>query len=96
MAKSVGAPTTYKPYVVIWAWLIALLLAGVAVAETKLSKGAIVAVVLALSTVKAVLVAMHYMHLKTDRHLLAFVLLAPFLLVGLALCVFFSSRLVVL
>jgi caa(3)-type oxidase subunit IV len=49
---------------------------------------------LGLSLIKAVLVVLHYMHLKTDRRVLAFVLIAPFILIALALCVVFSSRLV--
>ncbi len=88
------AHSSDKTYAVIWIWLMVLLLAGVGLAELKVSKHLIVAGVLGLSTIKAVLVAMHYMHLKTDRRLLAFVLIAPLVLVGLALCVVFSSRFV--
>jgi hypothetical protein len=33
------------------------------------------------------------MHLKTDRRLLSFVLIAPLVLITLVLCVIFSSRL---
>ena len=83
-----------KTYIVIWVWLMVLLLAGVGLSELHISKRTIVAVVLGLSTIKVALVALHYMHLKTDRRLLAFVLIAPFILIALALCVVFSSRLV--
>ena len=54
----------------------------------------IVLIVLALSSIKAMLVALYYMHLKFDRRLLAMVVLAPILLVTLALTVVFSSRFV--
>lgn len=50
--------------------------------------------VLALSTVKALLVALYYMHLKLDRRLLVFVVLVPFLIILLALGVLYSSLLV--
>ena len=83
-----------KTYVIVWAWLIGLLLTGVAIAELPVSKEAVVIGVLILSTIKAVLVLLHYMHLKTDRRLLIFVWIAPFILIGLALSVVFSSRLV--
>lgn len=82
-----------KLYILVWVWLMALLLAGVGIVRLGWSKTAVVGVVLGLSTVKAVLVALHYMHLKTDRRLLAFVLLAPLILITLAAGVVFSSRL---
>ncbi len=91
---TVAQHSSNKTYIVIWVWLMALVLAGVGIAELHISKTAIVATVLVLSTIKAFLVAMHYMHLKTDRRMLAFVLIAPFILVALALCVVFSSRLI--
>ncbi len=84
-----------KTYVKIWVWLAGLMLVSVVLAEAGLAMPAriVAAVVLVLSLVKAVLVALYYMHLKTDRRLLAMVLAAPFLLVLLALGVIFSSTL---
>ena len=81
-------------YIKIWVGLAILMLIGVGVAEMPISKSAVVLIVLALSSVKAALVALYYMHLKADQRLLALVALVPFVLIICALCVVFSSRLV--
>lgn len=88
--------TTPPNYVVIGAWLAALMILGVVLCEWKLGvpTWVIAATVLVLSTIKASLVALYYMHLKTDRRLLFLVALFPFVLIFLALGVIFSSRLV--
>ena len=90
-----GAST--RTYLAIWGWLAGLMLLGVFLCELpipNIPKFAIVATVLILSSIKAALVALYYMHLKIDRRLLAFVALAPLLLIALALSVVFSSHLV--
>ena len=83
-------------YVIIGVWLGVLMIIGVALCESALGwpRWMIVATVLALSTIKASLVALYYMHLRTDQRLLVLVALAPFLLIALALGVVFSSRFV--
>lgn len=86
-----------KRYIFIWFWLAALMLLGVFLSEANIlpvSRGAIIAAIVVLSTIKAVLVALYYMHLKLDRRLLVFIALAPFVLISLALCVIFSSKLI--
>ena len=83
-----------KTYLIIWGWLTGLMLLGVLLSELPISKSTIVLIVLALSTIKASLVAMYYMHLKSDRRLLAFVLIAPFIIITLALGVVYSSTLI--
>jgi cytochrome c oxidase subunit 4 len=70
------------------------MLLGVLLSELPISKRTIVWLVLALSSIKATLVALYYMHLKFDRWLLTLVLLFPFALVLLALSVVFGSYLV--
>ena len=83
-------------YVVIGAWLAALMILGVVLCEWKLGvpNWVIATTVLVLSTIKASLVALYYMHLKSDRRLLILVALFPFVLILLALGVIFSSHLV--
>ena len=86
-------------YLLIGIWLAGLMLLGVLLSEVSghglpMPRWGIVALILALSTIKASLVALYYMHLKMDRRLLVFVALAPFLLITLALSVVFSSYLV--
>ena len=83
-----------KTYLVIWGWLSGLMLLGVVLSELPIPKATIVLLVLALSSVKAALVSLYYMHLKFDRRLLALILLAPMVLVACALAVVFSSRFV--
>lgn len=81
-----------RTYLAIWGWLAGLMLLGVVLAELPIPKLWIVLMVLALSSVKALLVASYYMHLKMDRRLLLFVALAPLALILLALSVVFSSH----
>ena len=96
MSDGHGASLT-KTYLAIWAWLAGLMLVGVLLSERNIlpfPRWAIVAVIVGLSTIKAVLVGLYYMHLKMDRRMLLFVALGPFLLIALALMVVFSSALV--
>ncbi|MBI3321309.1 MAG: cytochrome C oxidase subunit IV family protein [Candidatus Omnitrophica bacterium] len=80
-------------------WLAGLMLLGVVLSELSggwvpLPRWGIVTLILGLSTIKAVLVALYYMHLQSDRRLLVLVALAPFLLIMLVLGVVLSSRFV--
>ena len=94
-----GMVRAHPPYLVIGIWLAGLMLLGVLLAELAggilpLPQWGVVALILTLSTIKATLVALYYMHLKMDQRLLAFVALTPLLLIALALGVVFSSALV--
>lgn len=92
-----SAHISSKTYIAIWFWLAGLMLLGVVLSELKiipLSPAQIVWTVVGLSTVKALLVALYYMHLKADRRLLLMVAVSPFLLIACALCLLFSSLLV--
>ena len=76
---------SYAPYVVIWAWLIALLAGGTFVSYLPVGKTGIVLMILAIALIKTVLVGMFFMHLKSERSApLWVVVLFPFLLVGAA------------
>ena len=86
--------TSGRVYVAIWGWLIGLVLLSVLLSERAVPSKIIVLIVLALSTIKAVLVALYYMHLQSDRRLLAFILLAPFILLSLVFGVVWSSQFV--
>ena len=77
-------------YLAIWGWLAGLMLLGVFLSALPIPKLTIVLVVLALSSVKALLVALYYMHLKMDQRLLALVILAPLCLLLLVLGLLFS------
>ncbi len=88
------ASSSAKTYLAVWGWLAGLMLLSVLLSELHIPKPTIILAILALSTIKALLVALYYMHLKIDRRLLAFVAVVPLVLVGLAVLVVLSSRLV--
>ncbi len=83
-------------YLWIWGWLAGLMLLGVALSALPVSKSTIVLAILTLSTVKATLVALYYMHLKFDRRVLALVAVFPLIVIVLATLLVLSSRLVTL
>ena len=90
---------TNRTYLLIGMWLAGLMLLGVLLSELgggilPLPRWGVVVLILGLSTIKATLVALYYMHLESDRRLLALIAAVPFLLILLALGVIFSSRLV--
>ena len=88
---------TARFYLLIWAWLAGLMLLGVFLSEMHIlpvSPMTVVWIVVGLSTIKALLVAMYYMHLHTDRRLLILIAVAPLLLLACVLGLLFSSRLV--
>ena len=86
-------------YLLIGIWLAGLMLLGVVLSEASggilpIPRWGVVTLILTLSTIKAALVALYFMHLQSDRRVLAFVALAPLVLIIVALGVIFSSRLV--
>ena len=91
--------SSVRTYLLVGIWLAGLMLLGVLISEISggflpLPRWGVAVLILSLSTIKAALVALYYMHLKFDRRVLPLVLLAPFLLIALALTVVFSSHLV--
>ena len=68
-------------YVAIWVWLIVLMLAGVLVTLLPLDRSAVVGLIFAVATVKAALVALNYMHLKSENWLIYALAIVPVLLV---------------
>ena len=88
------AASSSKTYLLVWCWLAGLMLLSDNLTELHLPKQTIILAILALSTIKALLVALYYMHLKSDRGLLAFVAVFPLVLIGLAVLLVLSSRLV--
>ena len=93
MSRAVSHPN----YLLIGIWLAGLMLLGVVLSELSggilpLPRWGIVMLILTLSTIKATLVALYYMHLKTDQRLLVLVALGPFVILSLAFCVVFPSK----
>ena len=95
--NSSHAASATKTYLAIWGWLAALMLLGVLLSERAIlpfPRWGIIFIVLILSTIKAALVGMYYMHLKSERRLLAFIALGPLVLIAMVMGVLFSSRLI--
>jgi len=88
------AQPTYGKYLLIWIWLIALLAAGTLISTLPISKTEAILLILGVALIKTVLVALFFMHLKFERSVpLWVVVVFPFLLVGSAVLLVFSSRL---
>ena len=86
-----------RTYLAVWGWLAGLMLLSVVLSELSIlpiSPEGLVCIVLGLSTIKALLVVLYYMHLKFDRRLLVLVALFPIVLISLATFVVLSSRFV--
>lgn len=79
---------TYTHYFRIWVWLVGLVLLSV-LASMLFPKGGALVVIFTAAWVKAVLVALYYMHLRYERWQLAALVLVPLLLViGLTFTLF--------
>ena len=75
----------YGKYLLIWVWLIALLVAGTFISSLHISKTIAIGLILLISLIKTGLVALFYMHLKSERFMPIWVVVVfPFILVGVA------------
>ena len=73
----------YASYVVIWAWLIALLVGGTYVSYLPIAHTSIVLLILGIALIKTLLVGTFYMHLKSERSVpLWVIILFPFVLMA--------------
>ena len=87
-------PASSRMYLIIWGYLAVLMFISVLLSSLPIARATVTWMVLGLSTVKALLVALYYMHLKFDRRWLAFVAGFPLVLIALAAGVVLSSHLV--
>lgn len=73
-------------YMLIWAWLVFLLVAGLVIFILPIPRTAAVVTIFSLAAIKATLVLRNYMHLKHEHLLLYLTVLVPLLLfLGMAL-----------
>lgn len=75
------AERVHPNYVAIWVWLVVLMVAGVLATRLPLGKSAINNLIFAIAAVKAVLVALNYMHLRSENWLIYVLAIVPVLLV---------------
>ena len=64
-------------YVAIWVWLVVLMAAGVAASFLPGARGLAVTAIFATAVAKALLVALHYMHLKLEPWVIYAIVLVP-------------------
>ena len=74
---------THPNYLAIWVWLALLMLLSVFASRLPASEVIILGIVLILAFIKAMLVALYYMHLKFERRLLLLVIIPPLILAAL-------------
>ncbi len=78
-------------YVAVWFWLVGLMAASVAVSYLPFSKSTVVFVIFTIAGVKAVLVALYYMHLKSERLLICSLAIVPLVLFFILTAVLFPD-----
>jgi len=78
---------THPNYVLVWYWLLGLALASVLVSALPLSHMFTIVLVFTAAMVKALLVALYYMHLRFERWLIYALALMPLVLFGILLLV---------
>ena len=64
-------------YVGVWLWLVALLIASVGVTTLPVPTGVALFLIFGMAVVKAVLVALNFMHLKFERLLIYAMAIVP-------------------
>ena len=64
-------------YVAVWLWLVGLLIASVVISYLPISRGVAVFLIFVAAFVKAVLVALDYMHLRFERPLIYAMAIIP-------------------
>lgn len=75
------ADRVHPNYVAIWMWLVILMLVGVLATLLPLERSAVIGLIFVVAAVKAVLVALNYMHLKSENWLIYALAIVPVLLV---------------
>ena len=69
-------------YLGVWVWLAALMLLSVFASYLPAPAVLVLGVILTLSLIKAILVAVYYMHLKFEPRILLLVVICPLVLAG--------------
>jgi caa(3)-type oxidase subunit IV len=78
-------------YVAVWFWLVGLMVASVAISHLPFSESATVVVIFTIAAVKAVLVALNFMHLRFERLLIYSLAIVPLLLFFILTAVLFPD-----
>lgn len=82
---------THPNYTTIWFWLLGLALGSVLVGLLPLPHQFTIVLIFAAATVKALLVALYYMHMRFEHLLIYGLVIFPLLLFAILLCVLFPD-----
>jgi caa(3)-type oxidase subunit IV len=78
-----------RRYLTVWIWLLVLMSASLLASGLPVTRAAIVTLMFVVAAVKAVLVALHFMHLRLESWLIYTIATVPVLLVlGLMVTLF--------
>ncbi|MBI4270452.1 MAG: cytochrome C oxidase subunit IV family protein [Candidatus Rokubacteria bacterium] len=81
--------TLTRGYVIIWVWLLVLMTLSLVASTLPVSRPAIVTLMFVVAAVKAILVALNFMHLRLEAWLIYAIAIVPVLLVfGLMMALF--------
>jgi cytochrome c oxidase subunit 4 len=76
-------------YVAVWVWLVVLMIAGVLASYLPFTKSAVIFLIFVVAAMKALLVALYYMHLRFESGLIYAMVIVPVVLViGLTFLLF--------
>jgi caa(3)-type oxidase subunit IV len=73
--------TMTRGYLIVWGWLLLLMTLSLFANTLPVSRPAIVTLMFVVAATKAVLVAVHFMHLRLERWLIYAIAIGPVLLV---------------
>lgn len=85
------AERAHPNYLAIWIWLVVLMTAGVLATLLPLERGAVIGLIFLVAAIKAMLVALNYMHLKFENWLIYALAIVPVLLVAAMTIVLFPD-----
>jgi caa(3)-type oxidase subunit IV len=78
-----------RRYLVVWVWLLGLMTLSLVMGALPVARGAAVTLMFTVAVVKAVLVALQFMHLRVEAWLIYAIAVVPVVLViGLMLALF--------
>ncbi len=81
----------HPDYVVVWFWLVGLLIASVSVSYLHLPTGVALFLIFGAAVVKAVLVALNYMHLRSEQLLIYAIAIVPLVIFFVLWVVLYSD-----
>jgi cytochrome c oxidase subunit IV len=86
IAETIDGRAESSLYLVVWAWLVLLLIAGLTIFVLPIPRTAAVVIIFSIAAIKAALVLRNYMHLKHEHLLIYLIVAIPVLfLLGMTL-----------